>query len=339
MLLLSYRILFERSRREKRVLLTTSKTLLHRKDCPPGTFLINPSTLSELEDALVDLLILNGVTIDPTKVLTRCVVCNGNIIEILDQTTRSQIFSDFGSPDLSDEVEHVYRCDCCGQGYWWSIEPQSTASRVKDAAIHLLRLCIRGGVPIKGDLDFFYYDGNEEDKCIGQKQRQKHSNGGIHEVMEWLNNSALSNPIALRSAYTSPAGELIPFTNVTSDFVGLLDYIFYDKMSLRLVDRLDIPKSFPAMNRNNILNGHLLPSDCWPSDHLCIGASFILSGPKLDISAVPPLVTAIPSAYNPMHHSTMIGCTCGCVPKIPSLFEMAELRKHARLKILNRDPK
>ena len=37
-----------------------------------------------------------------------------------------------------------------------------------------------------------------------------------------------------------------------------------------------------------------------------------------------------PSSTNPKRHAPR--CDCGCVPPIPSLFEMAELRKQARLK-------
>ena len=328
------KLLFERSRQEKRVLVTTSKSLMSRKDCPPGTFLISPSTVAELEHSFVNLLLLTGVRLQPSKFLTRCMVCNGNIIEVLVANEKSEIFSECGAPNLSGEVENVYRCDGCRQGYWWSNEPQSTATRVKDAAIHLLRICTRGGVPVDGDLDFFEYDGSEEDRVIGtEMQTNMQKDGGVNEVINWLKNPNLSNPFVLRSAYgdhnLNYAGELIPFSNVTSGFVGLLDYILYEEKSLRQIGRLHIPKSFNDLNREGLHNGHLLPSNCWPSDHLCLGATFEL---KQDRSAVYPNITAIPSAFIPEHLSPQVGCNCGCVPKVLSLFQMAELRKQSKLR-------
>lgn len=264
-------------------------------------------------------------------------VCNGNIVEVLDENEKTVIFSECGAPNLSDEVENVYRCDGCAQGYWWSNEPQSTATRVKDAAIHLLRLCTRGGVPVEGDLDFFDYDDSEEDKSIGAKvQANMRKLGGVKEVMHWLKDPCLSNPFALCSAYGDQNSnlkcELIPFTNVTSGFVGLLDYIFYEDKSLVQISRLRVPKSFADLNREGLHNGHLLPSSCWPSDHLCLGASFRLDFRKVDRSTASLNSTAIPSAFVPEHLSPQVGCSCGCVPKVLSLFQMAELRKQSKIR-------
>lgn len=333
------RLLFERSRREKRVLVTTSKSLLSRKDCPPGTFLINPSTVPELERSLVNLFLLHGVRLQPDKFLTRCMVCNGNIVEVLDENEKTVIFSECGAPNLSDEVENVYRCDGCAQGYWWSNEPQSTATRVKDAAIHLLRICTRGGVPVEGDLDFFEYDDSKEDKLIGAEVQVKlQEQGGVNEVIHWLKNPNLSNPFVFRSAYGDQSSkskdELIPFTNVTSGFVGLLDYILYEEKSLVQTGRLRVPKSFTDLNHEGLHNGHLLPSNRWPSDHLCVGASFQFDCRKDEPSTANPSATAIPSAFVPEHLTPQVGCNCGCVPKVLSLFQMAELRKQSKLKQL-----
>jgi len=227
-------------------------------------------------------------------------------------------------------------------------------------------------------------------------------------------------------------GELLPFTNVTSDFVGTLDYIFYEKSAFEQLERLDVPTNFRRLNTNMVTNGHLLPSDIWPSDHLVIGATFRLSRhhqrrrstaavsksrkdgtnvatadvveekdnerdgsallPKLRAGEQPiasaivptdlpdqpiasafvstdlldrsivsaivptdlpdqPIASAyvptdlpnqtIASAYVPTDlpdppitdpHTMMPNCACGCVPNIRSLFQMAELRKQARLK-------
>ena len=390
--------------------------------------------MKKLEDTLVKLLLLHGITLYPKKFLTRCVVCNGKIVEVFDREDQKEIFDTYASPDLGEELDHVYKCKECGQGYWWSSSPTSSASRVKDACTRLLKLCLRGGVHIEGQPEFFKHVDYDAERRLGEKERS--SNGetnlnGIEEVLGWLKNCRLRSPFCLRSSYASDAeeevnGELLPFTNVTSDFVGALDYILFEKDALQQVGRLEIPTNFKTLNTNGLQNGHLLPSDEWPSDHLCIGAKFALkiynvenisnrlplTVPKTSIpsayvpegvtlkpitasktsipsayvpegvtlepitasktsipSAYVPegvtleLITAsktsIPSAYVPegvtlepssrtsilnayaaegvtedmvKHVTPQLGCECGCVPKVLSLFQMAELRKQVRLK-------
>ena len=50
--LLFVRVLFERCRKERRTLVTTSYKLLLRKDCPSGTYLVNPKSQSKLGSCL-----------------------------------------------------------------------------------------------------------------------------------------------------------------------------------------------------------------------------------------------------------------------------------------------
>jgi uncharacterized protein with PIN domain/mRNA deadenylase 3'-5' endonuclease subunit Ccr4 len=132
------------------------------------------------------------------------------------------------------------------------------------------------------------------------------------DVIEWLKKEQLACPFQLESAYSrgsksitgvivdsndandddGPAGfgadqdgndddggELLPFTNVTAHFVNTLDYIFYERQMFVLLERLFVPTSFRQMNPEAIHNGHLLPSDVWPSDHVAIGARLLLLAP------------------------------------------------------------
>ena len=116
------------------------------------------------------------------------------------------------------------------------------------------------------------------------------------DAIDWLQSERLQAPIKLRSAYDG-----LPFTNVTYDFVDTLDYILFES-NLCVKGTLNTPKSLAELSDGiSERNAHLLPSDVWPSDHLAIGA-------RLDIQR----------------------CDCGCVPNIPGLFEMAEMRKHYR---------
>jgi len=47
---------------------------------------------------------------------------------------------------------------------------------------------------------------------------------------------------------------------------------------LVFLGQLYVPKSFRELNTSGIKNGHILPSDIWPSDHLAIGARFRIKG-------------------------------------------------------------
>jgi mRNA deadenylase 3'-5' endonuclease subunit Ccr4/uncharacterized protein with PIN domain len=394
-------VLFERCRNEKRTLITTSKQLLVRKDCPPGTYLVNTKSLNNMEASLVHLLLHHGVTLEPCNFLSICVVCNGTIVDVVELQDKRRVFFSNNAPDLSDELE-VYECDGCGQGYWWCDRPTSSASRVKSQATRLFELCLRGGVPIKGLLNMFDFVNvdQEREQGLGDDQIElEHL-----EVTDWLNDERLSCPIQLESAYAlrendTIIGESLAFTNVTHDFVGALDYVFFDTRHFRPTQRLYVPISFKELNGRELRNGHLLPSMDWPSDHLAVGVQLELtagndeatvnivgteenesgssnqSTPTKDDSTTPAYVSefggpvnggtipplssgrALPTLSSTDESTSPLDdafqfcaplngnsippppihapkCQCGCVPAIPSLFEMAELRKQARLRKL-----
>ena len=90
--------LFEHCKRERRTLLTTSYKLLLRKDCPPGAYLLDPKSVGSLEKALPKLLITHGVKLKPCQFLTRCVVCNGSILPVLDDNEKRLVFQENASP-------------------------------------------------------------------------------------------------------------------------------------------------------------------------------------------------------------------------------------------------
>lgn len=366
-----FSLLFERCQKEKRTLVTTSYKLLLRKDCPSGTYLVNPKSQTNLEAALVHLLLHHGVTLEPAKFLTRCVVCNGNIKTVDDIRDKRRVFAANNAPDLSDELANVYECDGCSQGYWWCDKPSSSATRVKSQATRLFELCLRGGVPVKGPLNMFDFVNVEKERAKGLEEDDielEHL-----DVTDWLANENLSCPIPLESSYAlrddegTIVGESLPFTNVTFDFVGALDYVMFDRSLFRPTARLYVPTSFNELNGRKLHNGHLLPSIDWPSDHLAVGVELELildsteqetegdalqdkDDPVAEVSTSESTDESEPSDDAELYCGTVNGdsstvpaptplptthpprCSCGCVPKILSLFEMAELRKQARLK-------
>eukprot|EP00978_Attheya_sp_CCMP212_P000658 scaffold1312_cov54-Attheya_sp.AAC.2 len=290
---------------ERRTLLTTSNRLLRRKDCPPGTYLVNPN---DLESTLVHLLVTHGVALRPHKFLTRCVVCNGLIQAVHDATRKARIFATNRAPSsvLEDDF-NVYQCNGCGQGYWWCERPTSSASRVKSQATRLFEICLVGGVPVYNEdqykrlpdtnvLGFFSFVDLEKQRAIGDAKRKEQNTTNTDTTpafIQWLKDDRLSHPFRLKSVYSDGihnnnnnhadedenddnppirGGERLPFTNVTHDFVDTLDYILYGQDELELLDTLYVPTTFSELNPKRIPNGHLLPSDIWPSDHLAIGA-------------------------------------------------------------------
>jgi uncharacterized protein with PIN domain len=347
--------LFERCKDEQRTLITTSYKLLLRKDCPPGAYLLNPQSTTQLELALTRLLRTHGVELSPCTFLTRCVVCNGNINRVETDEKKRAVFAEHGCPDLIESKENmeVFRCDGCNQGYWWDDRPSSSASRVFTQATKLLRLCLRGGVKIKDE------NTNNEAKrkeALGafdfvdvERERQSNNANNLDRtdlsVIEWLRDEKLPNPFQLCSAYALSDGvnakssqqqtvtrESLPFSNVTLEFVGLLDYVFFDSCQFEQVGRLKVPTSFREMNASGKNKGHLIPSNIWPSDHLAVGARL-----RLKRDAIPQreeekqTSNANTNATTlPVQMSHEPRCACGCVPNILSMMEMAALRKKAR---------
>lgn len=227
----------------------------------------------------------------------------------------------------------VFKCGKCSQGYWWDDRPSSSASRVFEQATKLFKLCLRGGVTVKNQNSL----GQSTAGCTmgafdfvdvkGEREFWKSNSGGEDlAVIEWLRADKLSNPFRLQSAYSLSGGEIttplpeesLPFSNVTSEFVGLLDYVFFDD-KFEQIARLNVPKSFRDMNKSELLRGHLIPSSIWPSDHLAVGARLRLKQTKRPYSE---------NTHAAISHPRR--CACGCVPNILSLLEMAELRKKAR---------
>ena len=364
-------LLFDKCLADNRTMVTTSTRLVQRRDCPSSVYCINPTFLPHLEVALVHMLLTHGVVLEPSKFLSRCVVCNGNIVGVDEPAMARAILEEYQAHEvLLKEESKVYQCDGCGQGYWWSDKPTSSASRVKMTATRLWELCLRAGVPWKGPVGMFEHVPAE----ILQREGWDATLPGSEllqqrlQVIDWLKCERLDCPLQLESAYAQRSaddddslliGERVPFTNVTSDFVDTLDYICFEKSRrAKLTDRLYVPMSFSELNRDGVRNGHLLPSDVWPSDHLAIGARFALASlgdavtegtekeakqhkaPSNSIQYCLPAngestslsIETNLQAMNGQTSSHGQRCGCGCVPAVPSLFEMAELRRQARLK-------
>jgi len=284
--------ILDRCRKERRTLITSSNRLVMRKDCPPGTYRLASRALVNLELSLVHLLLTHGVEIQPKNILSTCVVCNGRIDRIKCRETIEQIFIAHNAPqNLNDKKLKVWQCSGCKQGYWVDERPTSSASRVKNQATKLLKLCIRGGVPVSADMDLFDHidvnaareepipDVNDKELCRLKDRRP--------DILDWLQQKELTNSLGpMKNVYSDDQGdEQLGFTNVTAAFVGHLDYILHDS-NFRVVKQLYVPTTFEELqDGTDIRNGHLLPSNIWPSDHLAIGAVLTLPRPAVNVAS------------------------------------------------------
>ena len=347
--------LFDHCKNEQRTLLTTSYKLLLRKECPPGAYLLEPKVggSSQMELILPRLLRTHGVELTPCTFLTRCVLCNGDIKRISTDQEKRDVFIQHDAPCLLDSYENfeVFRCTNCGQGYWWDDRPSSSASRSFDQAKKLLQICLRGGVALKDENNTTDKKTNTEilgafADFIDVATERTYQDLSATEtynlaVIDWLNEEKLSRPFKIKSvmAMGDTSDESIPFTTVTKEFVSTLDYIFYAEQQFELIGKLTLPTSFKEMNPAGIRRGHLIPSDIWPSDHIAVGARL-----RLKQQTYTPAIDSIynftervaPSNAVEQWNSSNPGkphprtCSCGCIPQILSMFEMAELRKKAR---------
>lgn len=171
---------------------------------------------------MVDLLLSHGVKIQPSNMLSRCVVCNGSIKPVQDKSQIQEIFRLHGAPEiLNHEVRDVFQCRGCSQGYWWCDKPTSSASRVMNQATRLLELCIRGGVPIDEDLGVFESEINtirnqislESEKQEQQDERAAEEDPLFSEVSDFgIRRPSLSNGESTPSRGTenSVANESVP---------------------------------------------------------------------------------------------------------------------------------
>ncbi|XP_008797989.1 carbon catabolite repressor protein 4 homolog 4 isoform X2 [Phoenix dactylifera] len=104
----------------------------------------------------------------------------------------------------------------------------------------------------------------------------------VYKYLLGANSDSEAPAIQLCSLYATNGGEP-PFTNCTPDFTGTLDYIFLsDAGYLKPVSLLEVPGPESA----DIIGG--LPNHYHPSDHLPIGADFVVLGSS-NSSIVPKL--------------------------------------------------
>lgn len=113
----SFEALFSQSRTEHRVLLTSSKSMVHRADCPQALLI----RTSDLESELVRIIKEFGLQPSRDKFLTVCGKCGGEI----ESCDHNMLIHGFNLPQDRD----VFICKLCRQPYWWSDRLTSSPAR------------------------------------------------------------------------------------------------------------------------------------------------------------------------------------------------------------------
>lgn len=82
---------------------------------------------------------------------------------------------------------------------------------------------------------------------------------------------SLSHNIPLVSSYAAVNGDEPSYTNVTRDYTGCIDYVWFSADVLEAAGVLKMP----SINELTSYAGSPLPNSQWPSDHLCLCADFV----------------------------------------------------------------
>lgn len=124
-----YSWLFDTARQENRVLLTSSRTMRERANCPPSMLI----RTKDLEMELSRVCQKFGIEVSEAKFLTVCGKCGGPIESVNADDVR--IHGKFVPTD-----REVFACTQCMQPYWWNDRINSSPARAMRVAERLHRV-------------------------------------------------------------------------------------------------------------------------------------------------------------------------------------------------------
>ncbi|CDF40915.1 unnamed protein product [Chondrus crispus] len=190
--------LFERARRERRILVTSSTTVCRRANCPES-FFVRPGKMGQMETCLTTLLNCYGVRLEEDMILSMCGKC-GEAIE-----RRGE-----GGPKDTE----LFTCGGCGWVYWESTSGKGSSVKARKLAKRLYKAVEEGRRKAGAEVrrrercSNEFRGGLKDCDCTAQEGRR-----GEY----WLR---------YESAFTTVHGREPEYTNVNGDFKGTLDYIF-----------------------------------------------------------------------------------------------------------------
>lgn len=157
---------FDRARKERRIILTTSKTLRERSSCPQNYY-VDPG---QLETGIANIFAEFNLELKKENFLTVCGKCGGEIERVY-----------FDDPRMADKTyprdRHVFMCVNCSQPYWWSEREDSSPAKAMKKADSLYKL-IKNRMGGSGDVETI-----DEDV---EGELNKDVEGNFKEAMEAL---------------------------------------------------------------------------------------------------------------------------------------------------------
>ncbi|KAF9022063.1 hypothetical protein BDZ89DRAFT_990847 [Hymenopellis radicata] len=172
---------------------------------------------------------------------------------------------------LVDEIEQI------AKEFAQYPPPPGTSARYNDGAKIPLIICVdTNSVPESGVYEFLR-DGVLN---AGHPDFMGHVYGRYTE-------EGLRHKLNLKSAYCGPTGELLPFTNYTPSFKGVIDFIWYSTASL------SVSAVLGELDREYMEKVVGFPNAHYPSDHICLSAKFrVKSAPQTNgtsqLKSIPP---------------------------------------------------
>ncbi|UCH32964.1 MAG: Mut7-C RNAse domain-containing protein [Armatimonadota bacterium] len=117
------RALIEQARAEGRVILTRDTGITRRTNLPTCVFVESDHVGEQLAQVARE----TGVGLRSGTVLSRCIVCNGALEEVVKQTVREQV-----APYVYATQERFARCPGCGRIYWRGTHVEGMERKLKE---------------------------------------------------------------------------------------------------------------------------------------------------------------------------------------------------------------
>lgn len=273
-------LLFEHARREGRVLLTSSKDLMKRSQCPQSMFV----KTSDLIGGIVDICRFYHISLEKDKFLTVCGKCGGKIEEMTREQVQGMAVTIHSASCYLPDDKEIFQCVDCRQPYWWNDSESSSPARAMRVAHELFETVTRrlaegtssgsssSSVTVEAET-------TEELKAAKRLFSAPSLDLQLKELFENRSKVVLAGepaapeedaaedtqqqPTPLRSAHRVANGCEPPFTNSWGDsFQGTLDYIFASPGVV--VESSRAMFTCPALSS--------LPCALFPSDHLPVEA-------------------------------------------------------------------
>lgn len=263
--------MFERARREGRIIVTTSVGMMQRTACPEA-FLVR--TTVSLERSLASLLNYYNVKLSRSNFLSICGKCGGRIETCSNDDPRIK-------GDQTPIGKQLYICDNCHQVYWWSDSVNGSSARARRLAESLFSIVEADGKARQAKDEIFCCQNSAEleegQSCLENKPSldlSDDSNGkmqtGTTRSQHKEEKMSVQDWLRYKSAFLEVNGREPKYTNINGSFRGTLDYIFVG--GLCKVRSANIKDSFRLDKHKK----SIYPNKDWPSDHMLITASLVL---------------------------------------------------------------